>query len=162
MGSSKTATAASASSGFGYVFGTTNYTDSTGVIQFYSASASKTYYIPTSLTTVTITGGNILYGAFDACETLTSITLQTTVTTISDCAFRGCTALTSISIPATVTSIGANAFASCSALATVNFGGSESDWNNITINATGNGALDSATKNYTEPATEPEPTSEEE
>ena len=65
---------------FGYVFGTTNYTGSTATSQY--GTSAVTYYIPTSLTNVTITGGNILSGAFDNCETLTSITLPSATASV--------------------------------------------------------------------------------
>ena len=54
---------------FGYIFGTSSYTGSEAVRQYYygsstSSTTSTTYYIPSSLRSVTVTGGNILYGAF--------------------------------------------------------------------------------------------------
>ena len=64
VGSSATATSASSTTLFGYIFGTTQYSGSTSITQYYSSSSSKTYYIPTSLTKVTVNGGRILYGAF--------------------------------------------------------------------------------------------------
>lgn len=53
---------------FGYIFSTTSFTGSTSAFQEYYVNSttrvSESFYIPTSLTSVTITGGNILYGAF--------------------------------------------------------------------------------------------------
>ena len=54
---------------FGYIFGTVSYTGGTEVTQRYygsstSSTTNSTYYIPSSLREVTVTGGNILYGAF--------------------------------------------------------------------------------------------------
>ena len=111
----------------GYIFGTSSYTGGTRVEQsYYGSSTSSTtydyYYIPSTLRSVTVTGGNILYGAFESCSMLTSITIPDNVTSIGSEAFRGCRSLTSITIPSNVTSIGENAFYNCSSLTSVNFG----------------------------------------
>ena len=85
---------------FGYIFGTSSYTGGTAVRQsYYGGSTSNpfptTYYIPSSLRNVTVTGGNILYGAFQNCSMLTSVTIGNSVTSIGD-AFEGCSGLTAI------------------------------------------------------------------
>ena len=51
--------------------------------------------------------------AFDYCYSLTSISIPNSVTSIGSSAFVFCYSLTSISIPNSVTSIGEGAFASC-------------------------------------------------
>ena len=109
---------------FGYIFGTTSYTGGTGVKQYYYGSSApsttnSTYYIPSSLREVTVTGGNILYGAFYNCTGLTSITIPDGVASIGDEAFRGCTGLTSITIPDSVTRIEWAAFDGCSGLMSI-------------------------------------------
>ncbi len=108
---------------FGYIFGTSSYTGGVATKQFYSRSTSyatnSTYYIPGSLKSVTITGGNILYGAFCNCKGLTSITIPDSVTSIGSSAFSGCTGLTSITIPDSVTSIGSSAFSGCTGLTSI-------------------------------------------
>lgn len=106
---------------FGYIFGTDSYAGGTEVTQYYYGSStsyttSTTYYIPASLRSVTVTGGNILYGAFRNCSMLTSVTIPDSVTSIVDYAFSGCTGLTSVTIPDTVTSIGEDAFRDCTGL----------------------------------------------
>ena len=105
---------------FGYIFGTSSYAGGTDVKQYYRPSptgtTSETYYIPSSLKEVTITGGNILYGAFYNCRRLTSITIPDGVTSIGTYAFYNCWSLTSIEIPDSVTSIGSFAFSGCSGL----------------------------------------------
>ena len=108
---------------FGYIFGTTSYTGGTAVTQSYyystSSTTSSTYYIPASLRCVTVTGGNILRGAFYGCSMLTEVTLPSSVTGIGSYAFRGCTGLTSITIPSGVTSIGDYAFYNCTGLTSI-------------------------------------------
>lgn len=109
---------------FGYIFGTTSYTGSKGVTQYYygysaSSTTSTTYYIPSSLRSVTVTGGNILYGAFYNCSSLTEIVIPDSVISIGEYAFYGCSSLTGIVIPDGVTSIGGYAFSGCSSLTSV-------------------------------------------
>ncbi len=115
VGNYATATTASSSTLFGYIFGTSSYTGSTATTQYYSSSYEKTtYYIPSTLKSVTITGGNILYGAFYNCKNLINVTLGDSVTNIGDSAFYNCNGLTSITIPDSITSIGNLAFGYCS------------------------------------------------
>ena len=80
---------------FGYIFGTSNYTGSYSAEQYYYGSSTSsmtftTYYIPSSLKYVTITGGNILYGAFRNCSSLTSVVIGDSVTSIGEYAFYNC------------------------------------------------------------------------
>ena len=112
---------------FGYIFGTSSYTGGTAVRQSYYGSStssiiSTTYYIPSSLRSVTVTGGNILYCAFYNCSMLTSVTIGNGVTSIGERAFSGCTGLTSVTIGDSVTSIGSYAFSNCSDLTSVTIG----------------------------------------
>jgi len=98
---------------FGYIFGTYSYTGGTATTQTYFGSSKRsttytTYYIPSSLRSVTVTGGNILYGAFYDCSMLTSVT-----------------------IPDSVTSIGNSAFYNCSGLASITFTGTKAQWKAI-------------------------------
>ncbi len=137
---------------FGYIFGTSAYTGGVATKQqYYGESTSSTpttqYYIPNTLKFVTITGGNILRGAFMNCSGLTNITLPQSITSIeSDAfymctslkavnigdnsnitriatyAFYYCTSLETITISASVTSVGDSAFYGCSSLKSVTFG----------------------------------------
>ena len=112
---------------FGYIFGTSQYTGGTATIQQYygsstSSTTSSTYYIPSSLKSVTVTGGEILYGAFYNCTALTSIIIPNSVTNIGDDAFFNCNALASVTIPDSVISIGSSAFYYCSGLTSVIIG----------------------------------------
>ena len=83
---------------FGYIVGGAS---GTKVEQsYYESSTSSltisTYYIPSSLRSVTVTGGEILSGAFRNCSMLTSITITDSTTAIRSLAFWGCSGLTSV------------------------------------------------------------------
>ena len=105
---------------FGYIFGTSSYNGGIATKQYYNSSSYETYYIPSSLKEVTITGGTtISYGAFDNCSSLTSITIPNSVTSIGSYAFDNCSSLTSITIPNNVTSIGSYAFYNCRSLTSI-------------------------------------------
>ncbi len=109
---------------FGYIFGEVGYTGSTATTPSYYGSSTKTttttwYYIPQTLKRVTVTGGNILCGAFYGCSKLENITLPNDITSIEVQAFYQCDALTSITIPDNVTSIGGGAFRHCTSLTSI-------------------------------------------
>ena len=119
---------------FGYIFGASSYTDHAG-------------YVPASLKTVVITGGDSIGNyAFYDCDSLSTITIPASVTSIGsgafyfcsnlttvefgansqlqsigDFAFGSCSNLTTITIPASMTSIGHYAFIYCSSLASITF-----------------------------------------
>ena len=131
---------------FGYIFGTSSYTDSVATKQYYygsstSSATSSTYYIPSSLKSVTITGGNILYNAFSNCSRLTNVTIGNGVTSIGDSAFKGCTGLTSVTIGNSVTSIDEYAFFGCSGLSNIIV-----DKVNTKYHSAGNCLIETATK----------------
>ncbi|MFA5449122.1 MAG: leucine-rich repeat protein [Clostridia bacterium] len=107
---------------FGYIFGANSYIDNSD-------------YIPSSLKTVTITGGHSIGShTFFNCNNLTSITIPTSITSIGNYAFRGCSSLTSVIIGGNVTSIGSYAFYDCNSLtiyarAASKPSGWDSNWN---------------------------------
>lgn len=108
----------------GYIFGTSSYTGGQAIEQWYyginlNSTTCTTYYIPSSLKTVKITGGEILSGAFYNCSDLTSITMPDNVPNIGDYAFYYCTGLASIIIPNSVSAIGKYAFEGCSELTSI-------------------------------------------
>ncbi len=111
---------------FCYVFGRESYDGGELIRQSYTGAyltgtTSSPFYIPASLQAVTVTGGNIPYGAFSNCGNLTSINLGSEVVSIGKEAFANCTGLTTVAIPNSVTSIGPGAFKGCSGLTGVVF-----------------------------------------
>ena len=88
-----------------------------------SFSSGAFYQAGNTLQSVTIpeTISSLGYYAFYNCSSLTSITIPSKVTSIGQYAFSGCSSLTSITIPEGVTSIGWYAFERCSVLASVTF-----------------------------------------
>ena len=106
---------------FGYIFGTSSYTGGTATTQDYYGSStgsttSTTFYIPRSLRKVTVTGGNILRGAFYNCNNLTSVTIGNIVLpdelTSLTTAFRGKN-ISSITLNNNINSIPASCFREC-------------------------------------------------
>lgn len=105
---------------FGYIFGymteKLSFSSATtdAVFQYYDANAKYYYYIPTTLTSVTITSEKIPAWAFQNCSSLTSVTFSENVNSIGNFAFYNCSGIKNITIPETTTSIGNNAFGNCS------------------------------------------------
>ena len=95
---------------FGYIFGWTNRKTSGATLQYSEGTKDYYYFIPPSLKSVTVTGGEIFNSAFNNCKGLTSVTLGNGVTKIGFAAFDGCTGLTNITISDSVTSIDSDAF----------------------------------------------------
>ena len=160
---------------FGYIFGTSQYEGGVATTQYYygsltSSTTLSTYYIPTSLKSVTVTGKYISAYALNGCSNLTSITIGEGVTKIGPSAFNGCSSLTSIVIPNSVTkidrysfyqcssltsvvipdsvtAIGNYAFRECSSLTDVYYTGTKEQWNNVVIDSS-NYNLTDATIHY--------------
>jgi len=72
----------------------------------------KTVIISSSVTSI---GNSAFYG----CTGITSVTIGNNVTSIGSDAFLGCTGLTSITVPDSVTSIGSGAFTGCTGLTSI-------------------------------------------
>lgn len=94
--------------GFGYIFGTTEYTGSYSASKvvhdsiYESSRTGDSYYIPTSLRSVTVNGGIIFHLAFYMCDSLTNVTIGSGVTEVSISAFSGCNNLTSLTYNGTI------------------------------------------------------------
>ena len=103
----------------------------------------------TSLSSIVIPDGvtSIGGGTFSGCSSLSSIELPDGVTSIGRWAFDGCISLNSIVLPGSVTSIGTWAFLDCSSLKDVYYGGSQKDWEGISVGMC-NDSLLSATIHY--------------
>ena len=93
-----------------------------------------------SLTSATLPDDGVIQlrdFAFMNCSNLTSIIIPDGITTIYTRAFSGCTKLTSVTIPKSVTTVGTFAFDGCDSLTDVYYGGTEAEWNAITIQGKG-------------------------
>ncbi len=89
---------------------------------FSSSSNTESYkYVPSSLRTVELTGGERIGDqAFYQCSMLTSIIIPDSVKVIGNAAFYYCAGLTDIVLPDGVTSIGSYAFYDCTSLTSIN------------------------------------------
>ncbi|MCM1350393.1 MAG: leucine-rich repeat protein [Prevotella sp.] len=105
----------------GILFGKKEYNGGIGVEQTYygdslTKTRTETFYIPATLQQVTITGGQILYGAFSNCTTLVEVTLLDEISEIGTTAFLGCSHLTRLSMGEHMSVIGESAFKDCTNL----------------------------------------------
>jgi uncharacterized repeat protein (TIGR02543 family) len=89
---------------------------------FFGGSTSVAGTIPTTLTTLNLTGGTTIYDLFvNNMTTITTISLPTTLTTIGTRSFEGASSVTALTIPATVNSIGNDAFRAMTGLLLLTF-----------------------------------------
>lgn len=80
-------------------------------------STSKKYYIPSSLTSVTLTNASVIWSrAFSNCSNLISIQIFGSVDTVGTCAFGNCISLRNLSLPATIKKISPSGLAGCTSL----------------------------------------------
>ena len=110
----------------------------------YKGSATEVV-VPSYVAGVPIT--TIAYNCFYNNSTIVSVTIPEGVNTIALDAFRNCTNLKSVVISKSLTSVSNYAFYSCDALRYVFYGGSESEWSNITL-GTNNNPLTNAIIHY--------------
>lgn len=103
---------------FLYDNGKLEISGTSSIPDFSNASEQPWSHIRTSITTITINSGVTSIGksAFANCENLADITIPESVTSIGNTAFYGCTALETITILPTVTTIGNYAFEGCEVL----------------------------------------------
>lgn len=135
---------------FGYIFGTTSSDGLTSCAQTYnegSSDNSATYYIPSSLKTVTITGDNkvsfetkkyilekdedgkdkIVYvdDSYTGESTVYSITLDTSVYAVAPYSFYNVSMAETVTLSGNIDEIGADTFYGCSSLKTITLGGAK-------------------------------------
>ena len=121
---------------FGMLFGTESYEGATEVVHKYSFvysldtfNITTTYYVPASLTTITILRGTICKDAFYGCSTITTLTIGEKVTDIGTDAFQGCSGLTTVNLWENCrTSIDWDAFSDCDNLTNVYYLGTLEQW----------------------------------
>lgn len=87
---------------------------------------------------------NVSEGFFQGCTSLSSVTLPDTIQYIRPNAFSGCTSLKTLSLPKSLSIIYANAFLN-SGIKTIQYAGTNTDWQNVTIGTTGNTSFLNAT-----------------
>ena len=81
------------------------------------------WYVPYSLKTVTITGGNTIpVASFNDMKSLTRVTLSDSISTIGEGAFMDCSSLEQINIPAEVKVIDYGTFQGCLSLSDITMG----------------------------------------
>ena len=114
-----------------------------GDYAFSDCAALTNITIPESVT-------SIKESAFLRCNGLTEITIPEGITSIVEQTFYACNNLAKITLPTGITKIAYMAFYSCDALTDVYFGGTEAEWNAITI-GTHNSSLKNATIHFTDP-----------
>ena len=107
---------------------------------FSECSSLSSLIIPKNVT-------SIEQQAFQYCDGLKNIVIPNGITSIENDVFKGCTGLNSVVIPSSVTSVGYKAFQDCNGLTDVYFGGSEEQWNAISIDRR-NRFLTNATIHY--------------
>ena len=109
---------------FGYI---TNTDGATLTITNYTGT-NTVVIIPTNIGGLTVTG--IGTNAFVS-DSLTSVTIPDSITTIDSFAFRSNTNLTSVTIPGSVTNIGAAPFVQCSALTSITVETGNPDYSSV-------------------------------
>jgi hypothetical protein len=97
------------------------YLDGYPVVAIYTVGFYGAFYRCESLTSVIIPNSvtSISNYTFMYCRNLESVTIPNSVTIIDSQAFAGCTSLTSVTFPDSVTSIGWGAFSGCTSLTSV-------------------------------------------
>jgi len=89
---------------------------------FFGGTTAGGGTIPTTLTTVTLSGGTVLGPSFFSnLTTLVNVTLPNTLTDIGTLAFDGVTGITALTIPQSVNNIGASAFRGMTGLVQLTF-----------------------------------------
>lgn len=122
--------------------------DDLGVL--YDKNQSSLIRVPEGLDTVFSFANSVTEigeCAFYNCDNLESIAIPEGISIIREETFYSCSALTSVTLPASIKRISSDAFQSCDNLTDVYYGGSETEWNELTINS-GNDNLKNATIHF--------------
>lgn len=99
---------------FGYFFG------GDAVVGAYAIDGPHgTFYLPKTLTDVTITGSRLPNDAFRDCITLQTVTLSGNLQTLPERAFSGCSALQTVHLPETLGILEADAFKDCNRMESI-------------------------------------------
>lgn len=114
--------------------------DKTKLIQYPIGKENTSYIIPSSVITV----GKY---AFDSCKNLITVSGGAKVKYIEYRAFYYCTNITEISLGGNIISVGRYAFYYCYSLKTVNYQGTETQWNKVSVDGD-NHWLTDCTFNY--------------
>lgn len=104
----------------------------------------------TSLKEVTIpsTATELSVGIFSNCTSLTRATILAEIDVLTSELFSSCSSLAEVTLPASVTEIGRFAFYDCNSLSDVYFGGTQAQWNVVSIETEYSLPLLSATIHY--------------
>ncbi|MGN0606860.1 MAG: leucine-rich repeat domain-containing protein, partial [Oscillospiraceae bacterium] len=125
-------------------------------IHYTNCGKNCTWSFDETTGTLTISGSDDMYNYnnynnkvrwYDYRESIKSVIIENGIISIGNYAFYDCSNLTSITIPDSVISIGNYAFSYCSELTDVYYYGTETEWENITIENY-NGDLTNATIHY--------------
>lgn len=109
----------------GYLFGTTAYSGAQKVEQHVTSNGqtkAHTFYIPSGLEKVTVSGGTIRMYAFMGCATVKELVLEDGVTAIESGAFLLCEGLESVSMGKSITEISDECFMNLTGLKQVLIG----------------------------------------
>ena len=112
---------------FGYIFGKSYYDGSVAVDSF----GGNTFYVPKTLKSVTITGGNIFLRAFEDYDNIEYITLGENVRKIGALAFYDVSSLKEVNISDGIIEIDKGAFCDCNALISINVGKNNPNYQSI-------------------------------
>ena len=115
----------------GIIFGESSYGGSVAVEQIYDndeyidvVEKTTTYYLPASLSEVTVIKKDIPLGAFSGCANIKKVTLGENVSTLADKAFYECKGLKIVDFEGNtqITAVGNQAFYGCESLKSVKMG----------------------------------------
>lgn len=98
---------------FGHIFGVPDTTAGMQPISQGKEETYKKYYISPVLTKITVTGGELLEGCFENCETIKAVEYTGTAEIVHNNAFMNCISLDKFTFPITLCEFGDYAFYRC-------------------------------------------------